>query len=744
MLSDREPKHWLISVLERAGLPNAASAELDPDVAGTVAWDAMCGTCGVSPEELARHVAAAFHLAVAELKDAEPSASRLLPSSVARKYGVIPLRDNYKQLVVATSDPSNLDAERDIGFASGRAPLFEIAAPRAIEQAIDAAYAPDRAVERLLVHLAGDSANDVRVVEDAQAEEHSADEVEAGPVVKLMSLILRDAVKQRASDIHVQSGVAGGVVRFRVDGILRQYMQVPRPVFTRLVARIKVMGKLDIADRLRPQDGRARIDVDGVKYDLRISTVPTRGLEKAVLRILDPSAVGGLDSLGLPATELEQFKRLLTHREGIIIITGPTGSGKTTTLYGALLDLSTDEVNIMTVEDPVEYQVPGLTQIQVETKQGVTFASALRAALRQDPDIILIGEIRDQETAEVAVRAAMTGHLVLATLHANSAVGAVQRLTDIGLDRVSIAASLRGVLAQRLARRICADCVEAIDGRLTEEEDQLQVEFSVESIVRARGCPECGQSGYRGRIPLVEVFTIRGGTSTLIQHDTPEEELVNTAKANGMRSLLDGALDRVRAGDTTLAEVARVIGLGDDDQGSAVAPATEAPADDSLPVPSEPITIGRQSCDVSMLSPQAAPGATDDEPIAVQNGVRVLVVDDDGATRGIARALLQREGCAVSEAADGEAALGRFARGEEYDLMVLDLDMPKLGGRDVIKAVRSSLKTAGLPIIVLTGSTDPNAESELLNEGADDYVRKPIDPARFLAHIKATLRRANL
>ena len=297
-----------------------------------------------------------------------------------------------------------------------------------------------------------------RIINDTGPAEVTAEEAEESPVIKLSNLIFRDAVRQGASDIHIQPAAAGGVVRFRVDGVLRQYMALALPVVDRVVSRIKVIGTLDITNRLKPQDGRTTIAVGGRRIDLRISTVPTRDSEKAVIRLLDPVGTGGLESVAMPAPEAAAFKSLLALREGIIAVTGPTGAGKTTTLYAALRELATDDVNIMTVEDPIEYELRGLTQIQVEPKQGVTFANALRAILRQDPDIILIGEIRDGETAEIAVQASLTGHLVLTTLHTNNAVGAVRRLTDMGLDRSAVIDTLRGALGQRLVRRICPRC----------------------------------------------------------------------------------------------------------------------------------------------------------------------------------------------------------------------------------------------------------------------------------------------
>ena len=321
-------------------------------------------------------------------------------------------------------------------------------------------------------------------------------------------MIIRDGIAQQASDIHIEPGRKIGAVRYRVDGVLRKHMDLPMPAMNRIISRIKILAKLDIADRLRPQDGKARVRVKNSAYDLRISTLPAAGAEKCVIRILDSSAALTLDDLDLPALELERMRQLLSNREGVLVVTGPTGSGKTTTLYGGLRELADGKVNIMTVEDPIEYDLPAITQTQIETKQGVTFTSTLRAILRQDPDVILVGEIRDKETADTAAQAAMTGHLVLTTVHANDAVSAVSRLADLGLPYMTISAVMKGAVAQRLLRRVCSSCAEPVRGVLTPDERRLTENHGMEPVVRAVGCADCGFTGYRGRLPVVEVLTV--------------------------------------------------------------------------------------------------------------------------------------------------------------------------------------------------------------------------------------------
>jgi len=470
---------------------------------------------------------------------------------------------------------------------------------------------------------------------------------------------------------------------------------------------VKIMGKLDIADRLRPQDGRARIQIDAKPMELRISTVPTREAEKCVVRLLDHSTAPKLEDLSLPENEQKRVQKLLANRNGIVIVTGPTGSGKTTTLYAAIRELSNGEINIMTVENPVEYELAGITQIQVEPKQKVTFPSALRAILRQDPDVILVGEIRDLETAEIALQASMTGHLVLATLHTNDASSAVERLSDLGLDRTAISASLRGVIAQRLVRRLCEKCAVPATGELTRDEQRLVERFGVKPGRRAVGCPACGQSGYHGRMPVLEVLVVNPKLGGMISTGKPVAALEKTAIEGGMNPMLANGLAVVTQGRTTLQEVARVLG-GETD-------AEEATGS------------GDRS---------ATPAA------AIEPSARILVVDDDAVQRSTARKLLETAGFKVDDAADGEAGLGKLRGGAKFDLVLLDYTMPGMDGMQVLTELREAPSTAWLPVIVVTAQEDEALEAKLMNAGADDYIRKPLEPSRFAARVKAALRRA--
>jgi type II secretory ATPase GspE/PulE/Tfp pilus assembly ATPase PilB-like protein/ActR/RegA family two-component response regulator len=702
--------HWLSRAASRAGLPAADQLNIGRGVSDVIAWDIASRGVGLTPQELALRIAQPLGIKPAHFDTADPRALTLLPERLARRYQVYPLHQDDRTITVATADPNDLNVEQAVSFAAGRRTVFELAPPHAIGEAINAGYSPDNSVDKLLSGVDEQIADAVRVVATAEPEAVTAEDIGSGPVVKLTNLILRDAVVGGASDIHVEPGTKGGAVRFRIDGVLRTHLQLPMGALVRVVSRIKVISQLDIADRMRPQDGRTRVNVEGKNYDLRVSTVPSRDAEKAVVRILRSDTAKTLDTSGIRAKEVQTIRQLLGNRDGIVLVTGPTGSGKTTTLYAALREVASRGVNITTVEDPVEYELAGITQIQVEPKRGVTFASALKAILRQDPDVILIGEVRDLETAEIAVQAAMTGHLVLATMHTNDALSAVARLEDIGVDSASIAATLRAAIAQRLVRKLCPDCRKPATEPYTDEENRLRQAYGVAPVARAVGCGNCGNTGYRGRIPIVEVATITPSLAELVAMKKGLPAMRRAASTSGFESLRDVALDRVRSGETTLQEVERVVG--------------DAPAE----------------------SDGARPTVSTDgaEPVAAApaSGPQILFVDDDMVTRLLATKVLRDANYQVELANDGAEALDRLRSGNPVSLVITDLHMPRVDGAKLLTTMRGTPEMAGVPVIVLTGSGEDSIEAALMDGGADDYIRKPIDPARFIARVRAALRRA--
>ena len=690
--------HWLVRIAERAGLGDHDRPVILASVKAQDAWGDVVKAYELSDQKLAELVAEYFRLDVADFDKADPNAPLLIPETMARKHHIFPLLEDDRRFVVATCDPTDVEAERALGFSTGRTPLFEVTSPGAVQEALDRRYSPEKAVETLLGGLVDDIDIDaVKLVEELSEPEFVTEtDAAATPVIKLANLIIRDAINAGASDIHIEPGRKLGAVRYRVDGVLRKHMDLPMSALNRIISRIKVLSRLDIADRLRPQDGKARVRVKNRGYDLRVSTIPAGGAEKCVIRILDSSASLTLDDLELPALELERLRTLLQHRDGVVLVTGPTGSGKTTTLYGALRELADGKVNIMTVEDPIEYEMPGITQTQVETKQGMTFAGALRAMLRQDPDVILIGEIRDKETAVTAAQAAMTGHLVLATVHANDAVSSIARLADLGLQFGTIAQVLRGTIAQRLLRRICATCAESVRGQLTSDEQRLTDRHGMEPVVRAVGCPECGFTGYRGRLPVNEVLIVTPRIQKAIEQRKGWSTMSRLAEQGGMRNLHTVGLEWVAQARTTLVEVERVLG---------------------------------QTLDLDREDKTKGPP-------------RILLVDDDEDARLLMRTLLERDGYTVMEVVDGNEALDLLREDQEFNLVILDLAMPGLDGRAVLHQVRGSVETAALPVLIRTGTGSDQIEAELLEAGADDYVEKSVDADRFMARVHAVLRRA--
>jgi general secretion pathway protein E len=425
------------------------------------------------------------------------------------------------------------------------------AAPNDIRKAIDAAY-QSRGSQTSQAIATLDENQDVLRIPKAERQD-LLDQQGSPPVIRLVNSILYDAVQNRASDIHIQPCDDRLQVRFRIDGILFDQFEIPKTSQEEILSRVKIIGKMNIAEKRLPQDGRATAEIGDRTIDLRIASLPTSHGERIVIRLLDKSAqLYSLDELGMGAQELEQFQRLIHLEHGLILVTGPTGGGKSTTLYASLQEINTKSANVVTLEDPIEYQLEGVSQTQISDKKGMTFASGLRSILRQDPDIIMIGEIRDQATAELAIQSALTGHMVFSTLHTNDAPTAVTRLLDLGIEPFLVASSVLGVLSQRLVRRICNEC------RIEDDTGKPDTLGYVGKAFRGAGCPVCRETGYRGRLGIFELMVIDSRLQELIQSRANAAELRTTARENGMKPLSTDGLAKVRDGRTTLAEVARI------------------------------------------------------------------------------------------------------------------------------------------------------------------------------------------
>src|SRR6059036_2961373 len=558
------PDEWLAHSLEGV-LSAERLAELRAKATpGRTLWETLVAEKIASDQQILSALSTRFRLKLADVATIDPKVREGVPEQLARRYRVLPLRITDSFLEIATANPFDLDAEKALAFATAREIRSLLAAPSRIAEKLDEMYRPDKALDKLLEGM-GSSADVVQLA-DQRPEEISTSEAEASqrPVVRLVDLIISEGILARSSDIHIEPEEGGVAVRYRIDGVLRQVIKIPRQAGLPLISRIKIMSSLDIADRLRPQDGRARVAVNGQPIDLRVSTLPAALGEKVVIRILDSRAtVKSLESLGLNANETDGIKRLLENHEGIILVTGPTGSGKTTTLYSCINQIKSEGVNIVTVEDPVEYRMQGIVQVQVQEKAGLTFAAALRSILRQDPNVVLVGEIRDRETAQIAVQASLTGHLVLSTLHTNDAANAVTRLVDIGVEAYKIAAALRGVMAQRLMRKLCPTCKEVW---METPPERLQKWIPKGTpLYRAAGCPDCAMTGYRGRFSIVEVLTVSAEVERRIAAGETAEHIAGAARRGGMKSLWDSGLAHVLRGESTLDELTRVVDIPEED-----------------------------------------------------------------------------------------------------------------------------------------------------------------------------------
>ncbi len=501
-------------------------------------------------QAIADHLQVQFYSAVPA--DSASEIVRVLKPAQAHKYVVVPVADEAGKLVLVAKDPFNSAAVGELTFILQRDVEFAVADPDQVDSAVIRAYGEPSAssMEDLLGEF--DQAEAVQTEEDVAAAASQA------PIIRFVDLVLQEAVKAKASDIHFEPFEDQFRIRYRIDGSLYEMAPPPKNLAAAVIARVKVLSALNIAERRVPQDGRIKTTIGGRAIDLRVSTLPTQFGESVVLRILDKTVVNlSLDALSMQDDIKEGIRQMVNRPNGIFIVTGPTGSGKTTTLYSALREVNTEDIKILTAEDPVEYEVEGIMQVPINHQVGLTFAAALRSFLRQDPDTIMVGEIRDLETAQIAVQASLTGHVVLSTLHTNDAPGAVTRLIDMGLEPFLISASLEGVLAQRLLRRICRSCKTAYepDKEVVSMLEVDALEIAGKQFFFGKGCPECNRSGYRGRQGLFELMPINDGIRTLITQKAPTLVLKQKSVESGMRPLREDGLRCIFDGLTTIEEV---------------------------------------------------------------------------------------------------------------------------------------------------------------------------------------------
>jgi general secretion pathway protein E/type IV pilus assembly protein PilB len=523
----------------------------------------------ITAEEITRAIAEHYGMEMVSLRDTDIGQEVIdaIPADIARRYTVMPVQKRGNELVVAISDPQDIDTIDSLSYSLPYDVVPVVASEKEIKSSINLFYsggggmagaALQELTEATISGIATDETSELfGDVEDATEED--------APIIKLVSLIIIEAFRNRASDIHVEPMEKKLRVRYRIDGVLHEVESPPKRLQSAILQRIKIMANMKIAEKRVCQDGRIQINVMGRELDLRVSVIPSNHGESVVMRILDKESLRlGLPELGFFTDDQQTFRMLIGLADGIVLVTGPTGSGKTTTLYSCLNEINKPDRKIITVEDPVEYQLSGINQVHVRADIGLTFSSALRSILRQAPNIVMIGEIRDLETAEIAVNASLTGHLVFSTLHTNDAPSAVTRLVDIGVKPFLVASSLRGIMAQRLVRKVCSKCAQTYrpDERELRQLGALAGQVEDVELTKGTGCESCAYTGYSGRIGIFEIFVITEEVQHLIYEQVSSAELRNKARELGMRTLREDGLRKVIAGQTTLEEVFRVT-MGD-------------------------------------------------------------------------------------------------------------------------------------------------------------------------------------
>ena len=486
-----------------------------------------------------------------DTEEISPEAVKLINENLARKHNVIPIRIKGNDLYLAMDDPLDFQAIDDVKLMSGKNVIPLLSTAQEIKLAIDQNYSgteqAEKAIHEFNLDIKEKNENKIDI---------SLTDIENAPIVRIVNSILTDAINMNASDIHIEPFEKEVRIRMRVDGDLKELLQLPPATLSGISTRIKIMSDLNIAETKRPQDGRTKMKIDGKDINMRISFLPTVYGEKIVIRLLNKSS-GIIDKsqIGFTPYNLSQIEKLMKISEGIILLTGPTGSGKSTTLYSLLKDFNTIDKNIITLEDPVEYQMFGVNQVQVNSEIGMTFASGLRSILRQDPDIIMLGEIRDEETAQIAIRSAITGHIVLSTLHTNDTVSSLSRLADMGIPKYMVTSAIAGVVAQRLLKRVCPKCAEKYHPS-KQEMEMLGISEDT-MLTRGKGCPYCGNTGYKGRIAIHEVLVLNRDIKNMVNTNCSNDEIKDQARKEGMKTLEESARELVISGVTTVDEMVR-------------------------------------------------------------------------------------------------------------------------------------------------------------------------------------------
>ncbi|HEV2489534.1 MAG TPA: ATPase, T2SS/T4P/T4SS family [Candidatus Acidoferrales bacterium] len=678
-----------------------------------------------------------LELLAAEPPAIEPELQTLLPVKFCQRKLVVPLSVKGKSLRLGMADPLDYSTIQDVKFQTSKEVAPVAATQTAIltllskfrSEAVEAEETYESLIRSVpegeIVHVGAADDEDVDAV-------RLANETKLAPIIRLVNLMLSGAAKGGASDIHVEPKETTLLVRQRVDGLLHDVFKIPKHLQDATVSRLKIMSGMDISEHRRPQDGRSQFRYEGKRIDLRLSSLPTQYGEKLVVRLLDQRrAQMTIEQMDLTAENLKALKSMLARPQGMILVTGPTGSGKSSTVYTSLNWVKSGTNNIITIEDPIEYQLDGVNQVQINSKAGVTFASGLRSILRQDPNIIFVGEIRDQETADIALQAAQTGHLLLSTLHTNDAPATISRLLDLGIEPFLIASALIGILAQRLVRRTCLFCAvpEEPSAEIVEKLGGRERLPASGKWLIGRGCEKCGQSGYKGRLAIHEMLVVNDEMRDLMSRRAPEHEFRRAARVAGMRTMLEDGIMKAAQGLTTLEAVLKVIKMDEEN-----AEETEGAAvQDHAAMPRVEATV---------TASKATPSATE---IQGENGSkkkdRVLIVEDDRTITSVVKYFLELEGFEVVVAENGLTGL-KAAKKETPQIIVTDCHMPVMDGVAMVEALRADAQTQVIYILMLTSGNTIEDETRALAAGADDYILKPVEPRRLVARIKTLLTRS--
>jgi type IV pilus assembly protein PilB len=777
--------HSIAMALQSSGLLSESEANdviRNASEGGKSMWEIIASNSTLSEQEIAEHVAAHLRISCVKLGNQkfDEEALKAIPQELARKhtaiaYALVP-HSRRKTLRVAMADPTDFAAQQELEFVTSCSISPAMATRSEILDAISREYEPDSWMDSFLTGVAD---ADMQIFENAE-EETVADEkgIRVPPVVKLLNLVIQQGIREGASDIHLEPTGNHFRVRGRVQGLLKEFLQIPKWLHEPVVSRLKVLAKMDITDRRRPQDGRIKVSFENSEIDLRVSTLPTHFGEKAVLRILGSGQrVPSTTELGLSVGELEIVRRSTDQPQGLVLVTGPTGSGKTTTLYSLLNEKRDPSINIITVEDPIEIQLPGINQVQVNTKAGLTFAASLRSMLRQDPDVILVGEIRDLETAEIAVNASQTGHLVLSTLHTNGTVSTITRLLELGVDPYLASTSLNLIIAQRLLRVLCESC------KVEDQPDavnMIRLGFRKEErIFRSVGCDACNHSGYKGRTGIYELLRMTPHLRELVAKHASEPELRKAALASGLKPLIDCACDVIRKGNTSIEEVLRVVQIEETSEclcpqcrgviegdfascpfcglalrnhcagckqelkpewkmcpfcGTEVAAVPRSESASRIAVVPRPFEVPTTSVEADAPL-ERVPRQSPDQPT-------IIVADDDPIMRSIVCSALTMlpNNPMVKQAENGVEALTLAAQ-SAVDLLITDINMPEMGGFELCAELRKNVATAFTPVLMLTVNRDEQSRTQGYLVGTDDYMGKPFSIPEFLARVGRLLRR---